>query len=232
MQTVDEILSKLRSNASLSNVEGMKRYGINTSNCFGMKVTEIRMIAKDIGKNHELALQLWKTKIHEARHLATMIADPKLVTEEMMENWVIDFDSWDIVDGCCSSLFRKTPFANKKAKEWCDRKEEFVRRAGFSMIAMLAVHDKKEPDKVFEQFFPYIYKYSDDGRNFVIKAVNWALRQIGKRNEILCKKAIRLANKIKSRQDKSSRWVASGVLRELEKYQAEGKIKNVGLRQK
>ena len=145
-----------------------------------------------------------------------------------MESWATDFNSWDIVDGCISSLFRKTPFAYTKAMEWCKRKEEFIRRAGFSMMAMLAVHDKNVSDKEFEQFFSYIYNYSNDERNFVKKAVNWALRQIGKRNERLCKKAILLVKKIKLKEDSSSRWVAANALQELESYLAEGKIKNVG----
>ena len=232
MKTVEEVLTALRKEAKTENIESQKRFGINISRSLGLSVPQLRVIAKKAGKNHTLALELWKTNIHEARHIAAMIADPKKVTVELMDSWAMDFNSWDIVDGCCGSLFRKTPFAYSKAMQWCGRKEEFVRRAGFSLMAMLAVHDKKVLDKDFEQFFPYIYKYSNDERNFVKKAVNWSLRQIGKRNEQLCKKSILLAKKIKQKDDSASRWVAAGVLRELETYLAEGRINNIGVESK
>ena len=229
MKTVKEVMEVLQREGRIENIEGQKRFGINTGTSLGLSVPQIRSLAKKSGTNHALALELWKTNVHEAQHLAAMIADPKLVTEKLMESWIADCNSWDIVDGCCSSLFRKTPFAYDKALNWCHRKEEFIRRTGFSMMATLAVHDKKARDKDFEQFFPYIYKYSDDDRNFVKKAVNWALRQIGKRNERLCKKAILLAKKIKLKGDSSSRWIATDALRELESYLSEGKIKSVGV---
>jgi 3-methyladenine DNA glycosylase AlkD len=157
-----------------------------------------------------------------------MIADPNQVTDKLMEQWVKDFNSWDIVDGTCSSLFRKTPFAYRKAMQWSKRKKEFEKRAGFAMMAQLAVHDKNAEDEKFEQFFPYIKAESGDERNFVRKAINWALRQIGKRNERLCKKAIAVAKEIQKKGDTASRWIAADALRELEKYQREGKIKEVG----
>ena len=228
MNTTEEVIKSIRKLENQANIEGKARFGIKVDYCFGLSVPQIRLIAKKVGKNHTLALALWNTKFHEARQIASMIADPNEITEKLMEQWAKDFNSWDIVDGCCSSLFRKTPFAYSKAKEWCGRKEEFVRRAGFSMMAALAVHDKKAEDAEFEQFFPYIYKYSDDERNFVKKAVNWALRQIGKRNERLCKKSIKLAKEIKLKDDASSKWIANDALRELEKYLLEGKIKNIG----
>ena len=228
METVKDVLAAISKLENKENIKGKERYGINIETCFGLSVPQIRALAKEIGKNHKLAIALWKTDIHEARHIAAMIADPKEVTEKLMEQWVKDFNSWDIVDGCCSSLFRKTPYAYAKAMEWCERKEEYVRRSGFSMMATLAVHDKKEADAKFEQFFHYIYKFSDDERNFVRKSVNWSLRQIGKRNERLCKKAIKLAKEIRLKEDKASKWIATDALRELEKYLDEGKISNVG----
>lgn len=188
----------------------------------------MRALAKTIGKNHALALKLWKTGVHEARHIAAMIADPEKVDESMMEKWLKDLDSWDIVDGCCGTLFDKTPYAFEKAIEWSHRKNEFEKRAGFSMMATLAVHDKKAPDGKFEQFFPHILRESSDDRNFVKKSINWAIRQIGKRNGRLCKKAIALARQLHARGDRASRWIASDALRELERYQLEGKIRNVG----
>lgn len=230
MKTVQEVLTALHSQANKANIEGKKHFGINTDHSLGLTVPQIRALAKKAGTNHALALALWKTKIHEARHIAAMIADPDKVNEKMMEQWVRDFNSWDIVDGCCSSLFRKTPIAYTKAVEWCERKEEYVRRAGFSLMAFLAVHDKREADAKFEQFFPYIYKYSNDNRNFVKKAVNWSLRQIGKRNERLCKKAIKVSKQMRMKDDASSKWIAADALRELEKYLEEGRIKNVGVK--
>ena len=227
---VEFILAELQKHANMKNVEGQARYGIRPGTNLGISQPVLRSLAKKIGKDHKLALELWKTNIHEARHLASMIADPGAVTEQLMERWVKDFNSWDIVDGCCSNLFRKTPYAFDKAEQWCKREEEFVKRAGFSMIAYLAVHDKKAADSRYEEFFPYIYKYSVDSRNMVKKAVNWALRQIGKRNERLCKKTIALAKKIQQRDDSSSRWIAADALRELEKYLTEGKIKSIGVK--
>jgi 3-methyladenine DNA glycosylase AlkD len=187
----------------------------------------MRTIAKSIGTNHDLALKLWKEDIHEAKHIAIMIADPFKVDEKLMEKWCSEFYSWDLVDNG-ATLFAKTPEAWKKAVEWTGRKGEFEKRTGFSLMAILAVHDKQAEDVKFEKFFPLIFLHSDDERNFVKKAVNWALRQIGKRNKRLCRKAIQLAKDIHKKNDPASRWIASGVLRELEKYLEEGKIKNIG----
>jgi 3-methyladenine DNA glycosylase AlkD len=228
MNSAQEILLAIKKVSTEKARASQKYFGISGVNNFGLTVPQIRNIAKQVGKNHALALQLWKTEVHEARHIAIMVAEPKAVTEKLMEQWLKDFNSWDIVDNCCSTLFQKTPVAYDKAKEWCSRKKEFEKRAGFVMMAVLAVHDKKATDKNFEQFFPYIISHSDDGRNFVRKAINWALRQIGKRNVRLCLQAISVAKKIQAKEDASSKWIASDALRELEKYLQEGKIKNIG----
>jgi 3-methyladenine DNA glycosylase AlkD len=230
MKTTEEVIKEMKKVSSSKTIASQERFAISSVNNIGMTVPQIRTLAKKIGKNHALALQLWKTNIHEAQHIAAMIADPDEVTEKLMEQWLRDFNSWDIVDGCCSGLFRKTPLAYTKAIEWSKREKEFEKRAGFTMMAMLAVHDKKAEDKKFEQFFPFLIKESSDERNFVKKAVNWALRQIGKRNERLCKKTIKVAKEIYSKGDASSRWIATDALRELERYLREGKIKNVGVR--
>jgi 3-methyladenine DNA glycosylase AlkD len=153
--------------------------------------------------------------VHEARSLAALIDDPRQVTEEQMERWVADFDSWDVCDGCCGDLFDKTPFAHRKAVEWAGRDEEFVKRAGFALMAWLAVHDKKAPDEAFLAFLPVIARESGDGRNFVKKAVNWALRGIGKRNAALNAMAIQTAQEIQSMGSRPGRWIASDALREL-----------------
>lgn len=182
----------------------------------GVFIPNLRKIAKSIGKNHELAQQLWQSKIHEARILASMIDEPSSVTEKQMDSWVKDFDSWDVCDQVCGNLFDKTIFSYKKAAEWASRTEEFVKRAGFVMMAELAVHDKKTGDEKFLQFFPFIKREAIDDRNFVKKAVNWALRQIGKRNENLRKEAIKLAAEIKKINSKTAKWVATDALKELE----------------
>jgi 3-methyladenine DNA glycosylase AlkD len=175
----------------------------------------LRALAKDIGKDHALAMRLWKSGIHEARILAGLIAVPSLTTEALMETWAKDFDSWDVCDQVCSNLFDKTAHAYGKALEWSRRKEEFVRRAAFVIMAATAVHDKHSPDERFEAFFPSIEAAASDERNFVRKAVNWALRQIGKRNKHLHAQAIAVAQGLRNREEKSARWIAADALREL-----------------
>jgi 3-methyladenine DNA glycosylase AlkD len=193
----------------------MARFGISSKNILGVPIPAIRRVARDIGQNHKLALDLWRTGVHEARILAAFVDNPDQVTESQMESWVDDFDSWDICDQCCGGLFDKTRFAYAKAVEWSDRREEFVRRAGFALMAELAVHDKDAPDSAFEHFFGPIESGSTDQRNFVKKAVNWALRQIGKRNSKLNKEAIKLAERIQRIDSPSARWIASDAVREL-----------------
>lgn len=212
----NEIVKLLKSQRNPKNVEGMTRFGINPKNTLGISIPFLRNLAKKIGKNHKLAQDLWKTEIHEARLLAGFIDDPKQVSDKQMEEWVVDFDSWDICDQVCSNLFDKTPFAYKKIEGWCKNEKEFIRRAGFVMMAVLSVHDKAADNKIFLQFFPLIKKYSVDERNFVKKAVNWALRQIGKRDKELLKPALALAQEIKEIDSKSAKWIASDAIRELD----------------
>ncbi len=197
----------------------MARFGIQSSNSFGVSVPKLRTLAQEVGRDHLLALKLWETGLHDARLLATMIDDPKQITIDQMDKWVHDFDSWDIVDGSCGNLFDKTPFAIGKAKEWCKREEEFVKRAGFVLMAELAVHDKQAKDKLFLDFLPLIIGGASDKRNFVKKAVNWALRQIGKRNPRLNRAAVSTALKIQKIESGATRWIASDALRELQSPQ-------------
>jgi 3-methyladenine DNA glycosylase AlkD len=222
---VNDILSKLKSHSDPKNVEGMARFGINSKNTLGVSIPILRKMGKEIGKDHLLAQQLWKSGIHEARLLAGFIDDRKLVDEKQMESWVKDFDSWDICDQACSNLFDKTMYAYKKAFEWGERKEEFVKRAGFVLMACLAVHDKKADDAKMLQFLPVIKRESKDERNFVRKAVNWALRQIGKRNRNLQKQALKAAKEIMKIDSKSARWIASDAIRELESDAIQRKLK-------
>jgi 3-methyladenine DNA glycosylase AlkD len=211
----NEILKKLKSLSDPKAVEGMARFGINPKNTYGVSIPEIRKLAKEIGKDHKLAQQLWSSGIHEARILAGLVDRIEDVTEEQMEKWVKDFDSWDVCDQVCMNLFDKTKFAYAKAEEWSKRKEEFVKRAGFALMASLAVHDKKSKDEEFLKFLPIIKRESTDERNFVKKAVNWALRQIGKRNKNLNKLAIQTAKEIQKIDSKTSKWIASDAIKEL-----------------
>jgi len=211
----EDILQRLKSLANPEAVAGMARYGISPQNTLGVSVPALRKMAREIGRSHGLAQELWSSGVHEARILASMIDDPRLVTEEQMERWVADFDSWDVCDQCCGNLFDKTDIAYRKAVEWAARDEEFVKRAGFALMAWLAFHDKRAPDQAFLAFLPVIKRESVDGRNFVRKAVNWALRHIGKRNAALNIMAIQAAKEIQAAGSKPGRWIAADALREL-----------------
>jgi len=212
---VQTILERLHQCKNPKGKEHLQRVGLPVEKMIGISMQEIRSIAKEIGKNHNLALELWNEELHEAKLLAVLLAEPKKVTEDLMETWVSQFYSWDITDHSCNNLFDKTPFAFAKAQEWTRRTEEFVKRAGFTLIATLAVHDKKTPDIVFEKMFPLIMEQATDDRNYVKKAVNWALRQIGKRNLELNQKAIQVALSLQQSQCSSARWIAVDALREL-----------------
>ncbi|MGE5296519.1 MAG: DNA alkylation repair protein [Solirubrobacterales bacterium] len=213
--TCNEILDRLRSMGDPKGVEGAARYGINAPNVWGVSAPKLRALAKEIRRNHDLAAELWQTGVHDARILATLVDDPAQVTVKQMERWVLDFNSWAVCDAACCCLFDKTPHAWDKAVEWIDREEEYVKRGGFVLMAALAVHDKKAPNERFEAFLPLIESHATDGRNFVKKAVNWALRQIGKRNRHLNKLAIQAGQRIRQIDSKAARWIAADALREL-----------------
>lgn len=225
MLSVEDVVNKLKSRARPDQLEGMARYGLTPEQRLGVAVPEMRKLAKEIGKNHALALQLWMTKIQEARMVAGMIGDPLQLTEAQMEEWVKDFDSWDVCDQVCMNLFDKSPLAWKKIEDWSQREEEFVKRAAYSLIACLAWHDKQTSDKVFLKFFPLIINGASDERNYVKKAVNWALRGLGKRSHFLNKKAIETAKELRKLNSKSARWIASDALRELENPAVKKRIK-------
>jgi 3-methyladenine DNA glycosylase AlkD len=193
----------------------MARFGINPTHTLGISIPVLRRIAGEIGTDHRLAQALWASGVHEARILAGFIDDPARVTPTQMNRWAAAFDSWDVCDQVCSSLFDRTPFAFQKAIEWTRRREEFVRRAGFVLMAALAVHDRQAPDEPFERFLRIIARGSADERNFVKKAVNWALRQIGKRNRRLNRKAIAQAKVIQQMPSRAARWIAADAVREL-----------------
>jgi 3-methyladenine DNA glycosylase AlkD len=204
----------------------MARFGINPNNAYGVSIPTLRKIAKEVGTDHTLARQLWQSGIHEARILASMIDDPEQVKEEQIENWVNDFDSWDICDQCCSNLFWKTNFAYQKAVEWSRRNKEFIKRAGFVLMAELVIHDKKAENTEFMKFLPIIKREATDNRNFVKKAMNWALRQIGKRNKPLNKAAIQTAQQIQDMDSKTAKWIVSDTLRELTSQAIQRRLRN------
>jgi 3-methyladenine DNA glycosylase AlkD len=210
----EEVIARLKAMENPVNVAGMARFGIKANNTLGISIYDLRKIAREIKKDHTLALRLWDFGIHEARILASFIDEPDKVTEAQLDAWVRDFDSWDVVDQV-SELIAKTPYVTKKIHEWSKRDEEFVKRAAFSLVAEIAWHDKKLADADFEQFFPVIIAAANDERNFVKKSVNWALRNIGKRNKALNKRAIAIAREIQKLDTKSARWIAADALREL-----------------
>lgn len=231
--TYDQIIEKLKSLSNPKNIEGMKRFAVGGKNTLGISIPLLRNIAKEINREYtsrhssgqenklvdknKLALELWDSGIHEAKMLAAFIGVPELATLSKIDKWVNEFDSWDIVDQTCSSYFRKTKYSHELVYRYVNKKEEFVKRTSFVMIAVLAVHDKKMTNIEFQPYFELIIDKANDPRNFVKKAVNWALRQIGKRNQSLNKTAIETANEIlkKYPDSKTARWVANGAINEL-----------------
>jgi 3-methyladenine DNA glycosylase AlkD len=210
----EDIIAWLKEEANPDNVAGMARYGISTTNTLGISIYTLRKLAKEIKKDHGLALRLWDSGFHEARILASFIDEPDKVTEAQLEQWVGDFDSWDVGDQV-SALIAQTPYVVEKIHQWAERDEEFVKRAAFSLIAEIAWYDKKLSDEEFEQFFVIIKSAATDERNYVKKAVNWALRNIGKRNRALNRRAIEVAGEIQKMDSKAARWIAADALREL-----------------
>jgi 3-methyladenine DNA glycosylase AlkD len=223
--TFNQVLKRLKSKSNPAAVRGMARFGITAAKAYGWSTPALKKFAKEIGKDHDLAQRLWSTGILEARTLAGLIDEKEKVTEPQMENWAEDFDSWAVCDGTCLNLFRYTPFAYKKCREWSERQEEFVKRAAFTLMACLAVSDKAANDRMFLRFLPLIKRQAGDERNYVRKAVNWALRQIGKRNQRLNRAAIKAAQDIHGLNSPSARWIASDALRELRSPAVQGRLK-------
>jgi 3-methyladenine DNA glycosylase AlkD len=225
MASVKDVLDKLQSKAQPERLKGMAKYGMTVEQRLGVSVPDMRKLSKEIGRDHELALDLWRTGIAEARIVAGMVGDPAKLTEEQMEEWVKGINSWDVCDQVCMNLFEKNQLAWKKIFDWSEREEEFVKRTAFSLIACLAWHDKKASDEKFIELLPVIIRGATDERNFVKKAVNWALRNIGKRNLKLNKAAINTAKEIQQLDSKAARWVASDTLRELESDAIQSKLR-------
>jgi len=212
------IIAHLRSLRNPANIEGQRQFGIKPRlEHLGIAMPELRRLARGHRRNHALALELWGSGVHEAQVLAAHVDDPLQVTSGQMEAWVRTFDSWAICDQVCMNLFDRTPHAVAKAASWSTRRSEYVRRAGFALMASLAWHQKDLPDRVFRDFLPMIRREASDDRNFVKKAANWALRQIGKRNPALRRAAIAEARRIRRLGSRSARWIAADALRELER---------------
>ncbi|MCP4149957.1 MAG: DNA alkylation repair protein [bacterium] len=213
---LEDIIKKLEEFSNTKSKDHMAKFGISPEHTYGVSIPHLRDIAKLSKRNHALALQLWEIDTRETRILAAMIAEPEKTDHLLVEKWTLSFDYWEICDQCVMNLFEKLPFAWETAVEYSSREEEFVKRTGFVIMARLAVSDKKAGENCFDPFFPLILKESTDERNMVKKAVNWALRQIGKRNIPLNHKAIALGQKIRALPDKCARWIAADALRELQ----------------
>ena len=225
MVSVEGVLEKLKDKARPEQLEGMSRFGMTVEQRLGVSVPDMRKMAKELRKNHELALELWSTGIAEAQIVAGMIADPNKLTEDQMDDWVKDLNSWDVCDQVCMNLFDKSPLAWGKIFDWSGREEEFVKRAAYALIACIAWHDKTTSDEKFIELLPVIVQGATDNRNFVKKAVNWALRHIGKRNLNLNKAAIDTANSILEIDSKAARWIATDAIRELQSEAVQARLK-------
>jgi 3-methyladenine DNA glycosylase AlkD len=216
MASVDDVLAELHAKANPDNVAGMARFGIVGAQRLGVSMPDLRRIAKAAGRDHQLALALWRTGIPEARIVAALVDQPGQVTEQQMDDWAAEFEAWDVCDQVCMNLFDKTPLAWQKVRDWAERDEEFVRRAAFALLACLAWHDKAAGDERFVELLLLIARAATDQRNYVKKAVSWALRTIGKRNAQLNQAAIQTARELQQLDAKAARWIAADALRELE----------------
>jgi 3-methyladenine DNA glycosylase AlkD len=224
MAEVQEVMKQLQALARPDQLEGMSRYGMAAESRLGVRIPDLRRLARQIGRDHELALALWKTGVADARILAAMVADPEGLTDSQMEEWVVGIDSWDVCDQVCMNLFEKSPHAVRKIHEWSGREEQFVRRAAYALIACLAWHDKERGDREFIELLPLLEAGADDERNFVKKAVSWALRHIGKRNVTLNREAVAAASRIGVRGGKAARWIAADAIRELESAKVQQRL--------
>jgi 3-methyladenine DNA glycosylase AlkD len=210
-----EVLTWLRRRGSQRNIEGMARFGITAPKAFGVSMATMRPLVKRLGRNHDLAEALWQTGWHEARILASFIDEPARVTPAQMDRWARDFNNWAVCDSVCLHLFNRTPHAWKKVAQWSRRKPEFIKRAAFALIAGLTVHDRTAADGRFVGLLPIIERGAADDRNYVKKAVSWALRQVGKRNIVLNGAAVMVARRLAGDAVASRRWVGKDALREL-----------------
>jgi len=221
---VEDVVKKLEELSNPQEIEGMARFGISPKKTYGIRMPVLKSIAKECRKSHGLATALWEIDTRETRIIASLVDIPESVSSEQMDEWAKEFDYWEICDQCCINLFRKTEFAYDKIYQWSESDKEFVKRSAFALIAVLAIHDKKEKDKTFENLLDLTKKEAIDERKMVKKAVNWAIRQIGKRNRNLNKKAIAISKEINEIDSKSARWIAKDALKELESEKVQSKL--------
>ena len=214
-ERVREVLAVLERRGSQKNRDGMARYAITAPKVFGVSVATLHQLAKQLGRDHELALALWDTGWYEARMLAAFVDEPARVTAAQMDRWAKDFDNWAICDTHCFHLFDRTPHAWKKIRQWSSRREEFVKRAAFALLAGVALHDKMAPDEPFLATLPLAYRAAADDRNFVKKAVSWALRTIGQRSQALHAAVLKMARRLAASEDTAARWVGRDVVRDI-----------------
>lgn len=226
--TLRRAMAELKRRGGRRNVEAMARFGIRAKKVYGVSTAALEELARKIAKNHELGTRLWQTGNQDARALGVLISDPQKVTTGQMERWVRDFDNWSACDGACCHLFAFAHPAWEKAFAWSGRKREFEKRAGFALAAYLAVHDKKAADAQFVKYLKAIEREAWDDRNFVRKAVNWALRNIGKRNKRLNREAIACAERIRERGTRAGRWIAADALRELKSDAVQNRLHRKG----
>lgn len=218
----DQIIQEFERLSDVDFAQNMKKFGIRYVKSYGLRLPQIRKVAKQCGKNHDLALKLWNHGYHETYLMATLVEESEKVSSKQLNDWVNTFYSWDLVDQACINLLRFIPEARENIFIWCDSDEEFVKRTAFSLIAVLAVHEKESD---FEIYFDVIKEASKDNRNFVKKSVNWAIRQIGKIDLENNRKALDLAYEILEIDNKASKWVARGAIRELESEKVRSKFK-------
>jgi len=213
----NEVLRWLKRRGTRRNVEGLARYGIEAKRPLGVSMGTLQSLSKRLGKNHALALALWKSGWYEARLLASLVDDPQRVTRKQMDAWAAGFENWGDCDTVCFTLFDRTPFAWKKVRQWSGSPHEFVKRAAFALLASLALHDKTASDAQFRPLLPLIEEGARDERNFVKKGVSWALRSLGRRNLALNAAALAMARRLAQSKEASCRWVAKDALRDLER---------------
>ncbi len=228
MTSADAIIDELRTLGSAKNLAGMARYGIRTERSFGVKAADLKTLSRRYKRDQALALELWASGYRDARILATYIADPRAFTPELMDAWIADCDSWDVCDGTANQLFRRSPHAAERALAWSREEPEFTRRAGFALMAGLALRSSPLSNDAYEPFFDRIRAAATDDRNMVKKAVNWALRQVGKRNAALNARAISVAEALLALDDPTARWIAGDALRELRGPAVQGRLQANG----
>jgi 3-methyladenine DNA glycosylase AlkD len=225
--SADAVVAMLRRQARPAELAGMARFGMAVEGRLGLAIPTLRTLARQIGRDHALALQLWDTGIPDAQILAALVAEPACFTSAQMDGWTRTMRSWDVCDQACNNAFGASPLAWKKVGQWAGRRDEFVRRSAFSLLATLAVHDRQAPDQRFVEALALVEAAADDERNFVRKAVNWALRGIGKRNAALNAAAIDCARRLRQRDTRPARWIAADALRELESDAVKARLSRI-----